>query len=99
MSTQTGLRIGAQYVAKWARLLITHLFLSFISRTLIYRLRRGHWHYEPLVLQEVGLVRVVADQILQGVELATPDVEVAAHRRDPGIKTHHSKRCNSKAGT
>lgn len=99
MSTQTGLRIGAQYIAKWARLIITYLFLSSISRTLIYRLRRGHWHYEPLVLQEVGLVRVVADQILQGVELATPDVEVAAYRRDPEIKTQNSNLCNSKART
>ncbi len=51
-----------------------------------YRLRRRNWHYQPLVFKQVGLVGVVADQILQGVELATADVKIATDGRYSGEK-------------
>ena len=40
---------------------------------------------QALVLEEVALVRVVADQVLEGVELPAADVEVAAHSRDAEV--------------
>ena len=49
-----------------------------------YRLGWWYWHNESLVLEQVRLVGVVADQILQGIELTTADVEVAANRSYAG---------------
>ena len=37
---------------------------------------------QPLPLQQVRVLRVVADQVGQGGELAAADVEVAVHGRD-----------------
>ena len=40
---------------------------------------------EPLALQQIALVRVVPDQVLQGVKLSPPDVKVPADGRDPKV--------------
>ncbi len=60
-----------------------HIFIGYLdfSSRLTYR-DRFWWcngYHEPLVLQQVGLVSVIADQILERIELSTADVKVTTN--------------------